>query len=308
MEVVCTGRMTTYAGRSKYQLVIEAVELAGIGALLKLLEERRKKLAAEGLFDESRKRPLPYLPEVIGVVTSPTGAVIRDILHRLADRFPRRVLVWPVPVQGESAGDGNRGGDRGLQRARARRRRAAARSADRGARRRQPRGSDGLQRGGGGARRRRLDNPADLGRRPRDRHHADRFRLRPARADADAPPPRWRCRCGSTWWPRCNRTLLRLANALARFLEERRVRVTGLGARLAGPALASGKRAATPRRPRRAPGLGTGPAAAARPRAARPSARAFEPGLRAIPASNACCGSKPWRAGSKAIACRMTTS
>src|SRR5208282_4880445 len=103
MEVVCTGRMTTYAGRSKYQLVIEAVELAGIGALLKLLEERRKKLAAEGLFDDSRKRPLPYLPEVIGVVTSPTGAVIRDILHRLADRFPRRVLVWPVPVQGESA-------------------------------------------------------------------------------------------------------------------------------------------------------------------------------------------------------------
>jgi exodeoxyribonuclease VII large subunit len=103
MEVVCTGRITTYASRSKYQLVIEAVELAGIGALLKLLEERRKKLAAEGLFDESRKKKLPYLPEVIGVVTSPTGAVIRDILHRLADRFPRRVLVWPVPVQGEKA-------------------------------------------------------------------------------------------------------------------------------------------------------------------------------------------------------------
>jgi exodeoxyribonuclease VII large subunit len=103
MEVVCTGRITTYASRSKYQLVIEAVELAGIGALLKLLEEQRKKLAAEGLFDESRKKKLPYLPEVIGVVTSPTGAVIRDILHRLADRFPRRVLVWPVPVQGERA-------------------------------------------------------------------------------------------------------------------------------------------------------------------------------------------------------------
>jgi exodeoxyribonuclease VII large subunit len=83
--------------------VIEAVELAGIGALLKMLEERRKKLAAEGLFDQSRKRPLPYLPEVIGVVTSPTGAVIRDILHRLRDRFPRHVLVWPVPVQGENA-------------------------------------------------------------------------------------------------------------------------------------------------------------------------------------------------------------
>src|SRR3984957_16692557 len=103
MEVVCTGRMPTYASRSKYQLVIEAVELAGIGALLKMLEERRKKLAAEGLFDDSRKRPLPYLPEVIGVVTSPTGAVIRDILHRLRDRFPRHVLVWPVPVQGENA-------------------------------------------------------------------------------------------------------------------------------------------------------------------------------------------------------------
>jgi exodeoxyribonuclease VII large subunit len=103
MEVVCTGRMTTYASRSRYQLVIEAVELAGIGALLKMLEERRKKLAAEGLFDDSRKRPLPYLPEVIGVVTSPTGAVIRDILHRLRDRFPRHVLVWPVPVQGENA-------------------------------------------------------------------------------------------------------------------------------------------------------------------------------------------------------------
>src|ERR1700691_2926713 len=103
MEVVCTGRMTTYASRSKYQLVIEAVELAGIGALLKMLEERRKKLAAEGLFDESRKRKLPYLPEVIGVVTSPTGAVIRDILHRLADRFPRRVVLWPVSVEGEGA-------------------------------------------------------------------------------------------------------------------------------------------------------------------------------------------------------------
>jgi exodeoxyribonuclease VII large subunit len=103
MEVVCTGRLTTYPGRSKYQLVIESVELAGVGALLKLLEERKKKLEAEGLFAAERKRPLPFLPEVIGVVTSPTGAVIRDILHRLADRFPRRVLVWPVAVQGEGA-------------------------------------------------------------------------------------------------------------------------------------------------------------------------------------------------------------
>ena len=103
MEVIATGSITTYAGSSRYQIVIERMELAGVGALLELLEERRKKLAAEGLFDAERKRPLPFLPEVIGVVTSPTGAVIRDILHRLADRFPRHVLVWPVAVQGEKA-------------------------------------------------------------------------------------------------------------------------------------------------------------------------------------------------------------
>lgn len=103
LEVVCTGRLSTYPGRSNYQLIIEQMELAGEGALLKMLEERRKKLAAEGLFDEARKKPLPYLPDVIGVVTSPTGAVIRDILHRLEDRFPRHVLVWPVRVQGEEA-------------------------------------------------------------------------------------------------------------------------------------------------------------------------------------------------------------
>jgi len=103
MEVVATGRLTTYAGRSKYQIIIESLELAGEGALLKLLEDRRRKLAAEGLFDDDRKRALPFLPDVIGVVTSPTGAVIRDILHRLADRFPRRVLVWPVLVQGDGA-------------------------------------------------------------------------------------------------------------------------------------------------------------------------------------------------------------
>ncbi len=105
MEVVATGRITTYPGQSKYQLVVEKLEPAGLGALMALLEERRKKLAAEGLFDEERKKPLPWLPEVIGVVTSPTGAVIRDILHRLADRFPRRVVVWPVRVQGETCGE-----------------------------------------------------------------------------------------------------------------------------------------------------------------------------------------------------------
>jgi len=103
LEVVITGRLTTYPGRSQYQLVVETLEPAGLGALMALLEERKKKLAAEGLFDEARKQLLPYLPVLIGVITSPTGAVIRDILHRLADRFPRRVLVWPVKVQGEGS-------------------------------------------------------------------------------------------------------------------------------------------------------------------------------------------------------------
>jgi len=103
LEVICTGRLTTYPSRSRYQLVIERMEPAGVGALMALLEERRKRLAAEGLFDAARKKPLPYLPDVIGVVTSPTGAVIRDILHRLRERFPRRVLLWPVLVQGEQA-------------------------------------------------------------------------------------------------------------------------------------------------------------------------------------------------------------
>lgn len=103
LDVIATGKLTTFAGSSKYQLVIDTLEPAGVGALMKLLEERKKKLTAEGLFDEARKQLLPFLPEVIGVVTSPTGAVIRDILHRLADRFPRRVLVWPVRVQGETS-------------------------------------------------------------------------------------------------------------------------------------------------------------------------------------------------------------
>jgi exodeoxyribonuclease VII large subunit len=102
MEVVATGKITTYAGSSKYQLIIETLEPAGVGALLAQLEIRRKKLSAEGLFDEARKQLLPFLPETIGVITSPTGAVIRDIIHRLEDRFPRRVIVWPVRVQGET--------------------------------------------------------------------------------------------------------------------------------------------------------------------------------------------------------------
>lgn len=105
LEVIATGKLTTYPGSSKYQIVIEAIEPAGVGALMALMEERKKKLAAEGLFDEARKQLLPWLPDVIGVITSPTGAVIRDILHRLEDRFPRRVLVWPVRVQGEGSAE-----------------------------------------------------------------------------------------------------------------------------------------------------------------------------------------------------------
>ena len=103
LEVICEGKLTTYPGQSKYQIIIERMEPAGAGALMALLEERKKKLSAEGLFEASRKRSIPYLPKVIGVVTSPTGAVIRDILHRLEDRFPRHVLLWPVLVQGDGA-------------------------------------------------------------------------------------------------------------------------------------------------------------------------------------------------------------
>ncbi|MFG1345850.1 exodeoxyribonuclease VII large subunit [Xanthobacter autotrophicus DSM 431] len=103
LEVVAIGRLTTYPGKSGYQIVIEALEFAGAGAIMAMLEERKRRLAAEGLFDPARKVALPFLPQVVGVVTSPTGAVIRDILHRLSDRFPRRVLVWPVRVQGETS-------------------------------------------------------------------------------------------------------------------------------------------------------------------------------------------------------------
>ncbi|MDI3335386.1 exodeoxyribonuclease VII large subunit [Defluviimonas aestuarii] len=101
MEVIATGRLTTFPGQSKYQLIVEDIAPAGMGALMLMLEKRKAALAAEGLFAPDRKKPIPYLPEVIGVVTSPSGAVIRDILHRLRDRFPRKVLIWPVAVQGE---------------------------------------------------------------------------------------------------------------------------------------------------------------------------------------------------------------
>ncbi len=106
MEVVATGKLTTFPGQSKYQIVIDSLEPAGAGALMAVLEERRKKLASEGLFDAARKKPIPFLPDVIGVVTSPSGAVIRDILHRLRERFPRHVIVWPTLVQGKGAEQG----------------------------------------------------------------------------------------------------------------------------------------------------------------------------------------------------------
>ncbi|MEO0722423.1 MAG: exodeoxyribonuclease VII large subunit, partial [Pseudomonadota bacterium] len=103
LEVVAEGKLSIYAGRSNYQLIATSMRPAGAGALMALLEERKKKLAAEGLFDPAHKKPLPYLPRTVGVVTSPTGAVIRDILHRISDRFPVRVILWPALVQGETA-------------------------------------------------------------------------------------------------------------------------------------------------------------------------------------------------------------
>lgn len=105
LEVICTGRLTTYPGRSKYQIIIESMEPAGEGALLKQLEALKKKLLTEGLFDQAHKKQIPFMPKRIGVITSPTGAVIRDILHRLDDRFPVPVMLWPVPVQGNKAAE-----------------------------------------------------------------------------------------------------------------------------------------------------------------------------------------------------------
>ena len=103
LEVIATGKITTFAGKSSYQLVIENMEVAGTGALLKLLEERKKQFAAEGLFDITHKKPIPFLPQTIGVITSASGAVIRDIIHRVRDRFPSHILLWPTPVQGAGA-------------------------------------------------------------------------------------------------------------------------------------------------------------------------------------------------------------
>jgi len=103
MEVICTGKITTFAGQSKYQIIVDNMEIAGEGALLKMLEDRRKKFLAEGLFNPEHKKPIPYLPKIIAVITSPSGAVIKDILHRLSDRFPSHVYIWPVAVQGEGS-------------------------------------------------------------------------------------------------------------------------------------------------------------------------------------------------------------
>ena len=160
LEVVVTGKITTFPGKSAYQIIVESLEPAGVGALMALLEARRRKLAEEGLFDAARKQLLPYLPRVIGVVTSPTGAVIRDILHRLADRFPVHVLVWPVRVQGETSAAEVAQAIRGFNALRAGRRDSAARSSHRRARRRLARGPVELQRGNRGARRGGKRHPA----------------------------------------------------------------------------------------------------------------------------------------------------
>ena len=185
MEVIAQGRITTYPNSSKYQIVIEALEPAGIGALMALLEERKKKLGAEGLFDETRKRPLPFLPRVVGVITSPTGAVIRDMLHGFQERFPAHVVLWPVRVQGEDSAAEVAAAIRGFNTLAADGRipRPDVLIVARGG------GSLedlwGFQRGDRGARRRRQHHSVDLGGRPRNRLDVDRPRRRCPRADAD---------------------------------------------------------------------------------------------------------------------------
>ena len=162
MEVVATGKLTTFGSQSKYQLTVEDLRPAGVGALMAMLEKRKKMLAAEGLFDPERRRPLPYLPEVIGVVTSPSGAVIRDILHRLRDRFPRKVLIWPVAVQGERCAPEVTAAIEGFNRLTPGGADPAAGSADRGAGRWIDRGSLGFQRRKCGAGRGGFGDSADF--------------------------------------------------------------------------------------------------------------------------------------------------
>ena len=165
MEVVATGRLTTFPGQSRYQIVIEDLKPAGVGALMAMLEARKTALAGEGLFAPDRKKSIPYLPEIIGVITSPSGAVIRDILHRLRDRFPRKVLIWPVAVQGEKCAPEVARAIAGFNALTPGGGAAPARPADRGARRRFHRGSLGVQRRGGGARGGGVGHPADFRRR-----------------------------------------------------------------------------------------------------------------------------------------------
>ena len=185
LEVIVTGRVTTYPARSSYQLVIEQMEAAGVGALLAQLERLKEKLRGEDLFEPERKRPLPASPAVIGVITSPTGAVIRDILHRIRDRWPAHVLVWPVVVQGDNAAAQVAAAIRGFNSIDGFRRPATAGRHHRRARRGLSGGPVAVQRRsarphGGGQR-----HPADLGRGPRDRHHPDRLRLRSPGAHPD---------------------------------------------------------------------------------------------------------------------------
>ena len=285
LEVVATGRLTTFPGKSTYQIVIEQLELAGLGALMALLEARRKKLAEEGLFDAARKRQIPFLPKVVGVVTSPTGAVIRDILHRLADRFPVRVIVWPVRVQGETSAAEVAAAIDGFNAFPAGGRGSEARRPDRGARRRLARGPLELQRGDRRARRGAQRHSAHRRRRPRDRLDADRSRRRPARADADrggrirragarrAPGLAGRARRPAARRDPAPRPAPARRTALGRpRLEERR----GPG-RGAAPAARSGGRDADrpgARRPRSTPSQdGRAGARARAPFAARPSYR-----------------------------------
>ncbi len=202
LEVIATGRLTTYPNRSSYQIIIESLEPAGVGALMALLEERKKKLAAEGLFDEATQAAAALSAD-------------RDRRHHVADRrgdprhpasavgslsAPRSALAGARA--GRGLGRGGRGRDPRLQCAFRNRADRAPRPDDRGARRRLARGPVVIQRGDRGARRGRQHDPADLGGRPRDRHHADRFR-RPTGAPRRRPRrPRWRCRCASTCWRR----------------------------------------------------------------------------------------------------------
>ncbi len=189
VEIIATGRISAYAERSSYQLITERMEYAGAGALLARIEMLRMRLAAEGLFDADRKKPLPVLPTVVGVVTSSErGAVIQDIRTTIARRFPRHVLLWPVPVQGESAAERIAAAIDGFCA-----RRAAARRADRRARRRQPGRPDGVQRRSRRACSCCLPHSVDLRGGARDGHHLDRLRRRSARAD----PDRGRGACGA---------------------------------------------------------------------------------------------------------------